>query len=94
MAQFQMSAPQDVIDDLGRAARRKGISRCALVREALILHRRMTEIVADGGRILVEDKSGQKEIVLIGASLDKPRPADAGRGRHATVSKAAPASPP
>ncbi len=69
MAQFQMSAPQDVIDDLGRAARRKGISRCALVREALILHRRMTEIVADGGRILVEGKDGQKEVVLICASL-------------------------
>jgi len=71
MAQFQMSAPQDVIDDLGRAARRKGISRCALVREALILHRRMTEIVADGGRILVEGKDGQKEIVLVGAALDR-----------------------
>jgi hypothetical protein len=69
MAQFQMSAPQDVIDDLGRASRRMGISRCALVREAILLHQKMTETVANGGRILVESKDGQKEIVLICSSL-------------------------
>lgn len=73
MAHFQMTAPQHVIDDLGKAARRKGISRCALVREAILLHVRMTEIAAGGGRIVVEHRDGEKEVVLVGVSFDRTK---------------------
>lgn len=72
MAQFNMSAPQHVIDEVGRAARRKGISRCALVREAILLHQQLSELCADGAKFHVERNGKRIDVVLVGLAPEAP----------------------
>lgn len=72
MAQFNMTAPQHVIDDIGRAARRKRISRCALVREAVAIYQQLSELRTEGAKLYVEREGKRIDIILVGITADAP----------------------
>ena len=68
MANFTMSAPYPVIDELSREAQRRGISRCALVREAISLHLMLSGLSKDRARVFVERDGQRTEVLVVGLS--------------------------
>lgn len=66
MPDLNITLQPALADALQKAARRHGINRCQIIREAIQLWLQIDNIVADGKRFLVTGNGETKEIVLVG----------------------------